>query len=55
MEDEGITDRAAQARKICRGIGDEGLRRLNASGLMAEQKKNQSSYGSFLKASSKQK
>ena len=55
MEDEGITDQAAQARKICQGIGDEQLRRLNVRGLTAEQKKTQTSYGSFFKPSLKQK
>ncbi len=39
MEDEEITGAAKQARKICRGIGDEGLKRLNASGLSEEEKK----------------
>ncbi|XP_064641926.1 uncharacterized protein K02A2.6-like [Lineus longissimus] len=29
-EDEGITDKPKKAQKILRGIGDEGLRRLNA-------------------------
>ena len=38
-EDEGITDKAAQARIICSGLGDEGLKRLNASGLTDAQKK----------------
>lgn len=38
LEDEEITDARKQARKICRGIGDEGLRRLNASGLSDDQK-----------------
>ena len=40
IEDEEITEEAKQARKICRGIGDAGLRRLNASGLTEEQKKS---------------
>lgn len=40
LEDEQITDEAAQARKICRGVGDEGLKRLNASGLDENEKKN---------------
>ena len=40
LEDENILTAVAQARKICRGIGDEGLRRLNASGLTDDQKKN---------------
>ena len=30
----------AKARKICRGIGDEGLKRLNASDMSGEQKAN---------------
>ena len=38
-DDEEITDPEKIARKICRGIGDEGLRRLNASGLTEEEKK----------------
>ena len=39
LDDENITDNAAKARKICRGIGDEGLslRRINASDLSPEQ------------------
>ena len=40
VEDENIVTATAQARKICRGIGDEGLRRLNASGLTDDEKKN---------------
>ena len=39
LEDEEITNKAKQARKICRGIGDEGLKRLNASGLSDADKK----------------
>ena len=39
LDDENITDNAAKARKICRGIGDEGLRRINASDLSPEQNK----------------
>ena len=39
LEDEEITDADKQARKICRGIGDEGLKRLNASGLSKRDKK----------------
>ncbi|XP_062855044.1 uncharacterized protein LOC134318174 [Trichomycterus rosablanca] len=39
LEDDEITDAAKQARKICRGIGDEGLKRLNASGLSDDEKK----------------
>ena len=39
LEDENIVDAAEKARKIMRGIGDEGLKRLNASGLTDDQKK----------------
>lgn len=39
LEDEEIADEAKQGRKICRGIGDEGLKRLNASGLSDADKK----------------
>lgn len=39
IEDEEITEEAKQARKICRGVGDEGLRRLNASALSDADKK----------------
>ena len=38
LDDENITDNAA--RQICRGIGDEGLRRINASDLFPEQKQD---------------
>ena len=40
LDDENVTDNAAKARKICRGIGDEGLIRINASDLSPEQKQN---------------
>ena len=39
LEDEEITNDEAKARKIKRGIGDEGLKRLNASGLTVDQQK----------------
>ena len=39
LEDENIVDAAEKVRKIMRGIGDEGLKRLNASGLTDDQKK----------------
>ena len=39
LDDKNVTDNAAKARNICRGIGDEGLRRINASDLSPEQKK----------------
>ena len=39
LDDEEIEDEAKQARKICRGIGDEGLKRMNASGLSDDDKK----------------
>ena len=47
LEDEKITGDEAISRKICRGIGDEGLRRLNASDLTDEQKKKPNSLWSF--------
>ena len=31
LDCEKVTDNKAKARKICRGISDEGLKRLNAS------------------------
>ena len=40
LDDENITDDAAKARTIYRGIGDEGLRRINGSDLSGEQKQN---------------
>lgn len=39
LDDEEIEDEAKQASKICQGIGDEGLKRLNASGLSDDDKK----------------
>lgn len=39
LDDEGITDEVKLARKICKGIGDEGLRRLYASRLSDDDKK----------------
>ena len=36
FEDENIDSDEAKERKICRGIGDEILRRLNVSGLTDE-------------------
>ena len=49
IEDENITEAAAKARKVCRGIGDEGLRRLNASGLTNEDKKAPDKLWKFLR------
>ena len=40
LDDENITDNTAKARKICKGIGDEGLRRINACDLSPEKQKN---------------
>ena len=40
FDDEDISDKKIQARKICRSIGDEGLKKLNASGLSEDDKKN---------------
>lgn len=39
IEDEKIVDEAKRVRKICRGIGDEGVKRLNASRLSEENEK----------------
>ena len=39
LEEEEITDAAKQARTICLGVGDEGLKRLNDSGLSDAEKK----------------
>lgn len=39
---------AAKARKICRGIGDEGLKLLNASSLTDTQKKDPAELWKFL-------
>jgi len=47
LEDEEITDAGKQARKICRGIGDEGLKRLNASGLSDAEKRNPDTLWNF--------
>ena len=43
LDDKKIEDGVKQARKICCGIGDEGLRRLNASGLSDDDKKENAS------------
>ena len=40
LDDEEIEDGVERARKICRGLRDEGLRRLNASGLSDDDKKS---------------
>ena len=53
LEDEEITEKAKQSRKIIRGLGDEGLKRLNASGLSEQDQKNQRNCGSFLKHKSR--
>lgn len=47
LEDEEITDAEKQARKICRGIGDEGLKRLNASGLSDANKREPDTLWNF--------
>ena len=36
LDDEDITENERKARKILRGIGSEGLKRLNASALSDE-------------------
>ena len=40
LDDENITDDVAKAWNICQGIGDEGLKRLNASNLTEAQKED---------------
>ena len=40
LEDEYIKDDATCARKFCRSIGNEGIKRLNVSALWDEDKKN---------------
>ena len=50
LKEEDITEAAAQARKICRGLGDEGLRRLNASGLKTADKKKPSELWKFFES-----
>lgn len=49
LEDEEIAYEAKQARKICRGIGDERLKRLNASGLSDADKKRPTKLWEFYK------
>lgn len=48
-EDNKITENANIARKIKIGIGDQGLRRLNASGVSSEDIKDPEKSGHFLK------
>ena len=50
IEDEEITDETKQARNICRGIGDQGLWCLNASGLSEQQKGSPENQWNFLKS-----
>ena len=40
LDDEDITENERKTRKILRGIGSEGLKRLNASALSDEDLKN---------------
>ena len=47
IEDNEVTDKPKIARKIKIGLGDEGLRRLNASGLSAEHLKDPEKIWSF--------
>ena len=50
FDDEEITDKKIQARKICRSIGDEGLKKLNASGYRPRMTRRiRKNYGNFLK------
>ena len=52
FDHKGIKDTEAetQARKICSGIKDEGLKKLNASGLSEADKKNPDKLWEFFKA-----
>ena len=50
IEDQDIKNQAAQARKIIIGLGDEGLRRLNASDFDNDQKKVPENIWKFLEA-----
>ena len=47
LDDEEIEDGVERARKICRGLRDEGLRRLNASGLSDDDNKKPASLWTF--------
>ena len=47
IEDGNITDDAAKARKISIGVGDVGLRRLNASGLSDDNRKKSDTLWKF--------
>ena len=48
-EDEEIDDDRKTALKILRGIGDEGTRRLNASGISDADKRNPAKLWEFLR------
>ena len=50
IEDEEIMDKTKQARKICLGIGDQGLRRCNASGLTEQQKRSPENLWNFFES-----
>lgn len=50
IDDEESTEHTKQARKICRGIGNQGLRHLNASGLTNEEKKLPEHLWNFFKS-----
>ena len=50
LEDEGITEDSAKSRKILRGIGDEGLKRLNASDLTEEKKQKPAELWNFFES-----
>lgn len=50
FEDEEITDKVKQARKILRAIGDEGLRRLYGSALTEEDQKDPDMLFAFFKS-----
>lgn len=47
VDDQNVTDKVAQARKISIGVGDEGLKRLNASGLTDDDRKDPAKLWTF--------
>lgn len=50
LADQNITYKEAKARKISLGAGDKGLRRLNASGLSADGRKDPDKLCTFFEA-----
>ena len=49
FDDEGITDKEKQARKVLRSIGDEGLRLLDGSDLSEDDQKDPDKLLKFFK------